>query len=345
MRNKAESAGRATKVKTKHKELGLTREKLLDMYEKMLLPRMISERMWRMLRQGKLLFVVSSEGHEATGVGTAYALNMGSDYIVHYYRDLSVVLAAGMTVKDVMLQVFGKADDPSGGGRELPGLFCSSKLRLVSTSSPIAVQLPHAAGIALASKIKGEKIVTITYFGDGATSKGDFHEALNFAGIHKLPVIFVCENNKYAISVPQSKQMAIENVADRAPGYGFPGVVVDGNDVLEVYRAAKEAVERARNGLGPTLIEAKTYRYAPHTSNDDGVRYRTQEEIEEWKKKDPIEKFKQYLKEHGILSEALEKEIRAKLEQQIDEAVDFADKAPLPKPEDALTHVYAEPRR
>ncbi len=193
----------------------------------------------------------------------------GTDVWLPYYRDLGVVLTAGMTPYEVFLGVFAKADDPSSGGRQMPAHWGSRRLGIISGSSPIATQVPHAAGIACAARYRGEDTVVGCWFGDGATSEGDWHEGLNFSGIHRLPVIFVCENNQYAISVPQSKQMAVKDVASRAEGYGFPGVVVDGNDVLACYGAMKRAHERARAGEGPTLIECKTYRFMPHTSDDD----------------------------------------------------------------------------
>jgi 2-oxoisovalerate dehydrogenase E1 component alpha subunit len=182
--------------------------------------------------------------------------------------------------------------------------------------------------------------VTIVYFGDGATSKGDFHEGLNFAGIHKLPIVFVCEDNGYAISVPHNRQMAIQDVADRAAGYGFPGVVVDGNDVLAVYGIAKEGIERARGGGGPTLIEAKTYRLMPHSSDDDDRRYRSQEEVEEWRRKDPILRFRSYLEGKAVLPEVREQEIRERVIREIDEAVAYAVNSPYPDPVGLFDNLY-----
>ncbi len=187
----------------------------------------------------------------------------GVDVWVPYYRDLGVVLRAGMTPYEVFLGVFSKAEDPTSGGRQMPAHWGSARLQIVSHSSPIATQVPHAAGIAYAARYRGEDVVVGCWFGEGATSAGDWHEGVNFAAIHRLPVVFVCENNEYAISVPQSKQMVVADVADRAPGYGIPGVVVDGSDVLACYEAMREAHDRARAGEGPTLIECKTYRYLP----------------------------------------------------------------------------------
>ena len=247
-----------------------------------------------------------------------------------------------MTAREIMLAVFAKADDPASGGRQMPGHYGYTRLRIVSFSSPVAVHIPRAVGIAFASKLRGEEDVTITYFGDGATSKGDFHEALNFAGVHKVPCIFVCENNQYAISVPLAKQMAIENVSARAAGYGFPGVTIDGNDLLACYRATVEAVERARAGEGPTLIECKTYRLAPHSSDDDDRRYRSREEVELWKGRDPILRFKAYLEEQGLLVARRNEAMNKRVAKEVDDATEFAERAPYPKPEDALSKVFVE---
>jgi 2-oxoisovalerate dehydrogenase E1 component alpha subunit len=224
----------------------------------------------------------------------------------------------------------------------MPSHFSSVDLRIVSGSAPVSTQVPHAVGIALASKRRGLDEVAITYFGDGGSSVGVVHESMNFAGVHRLPVIFVCENNQYAISVPFRKQAAVENLSVRAQGYGFPGVTVDGNDVLAVYAAAREAVERARRGEGPTFIEAKTYRLVPHTSDDDDRRYRSAEEVEEWKKKDPLRRFAAWLQEHDVASHKEIEEIETKAMQEVDEATDYAEKAPTPEPESALRHVFVE---
>ncbi|KKK51792.1 hypothetical protein LCGC14_3111390, partial [marine sediment metagenome] len=216
---------------------------------------------------GKAPFTYSGEGHEAAQVGSAYALVPGNDWIFPYYRDIAVALTVGMTARDALLSFFARGEDISSGGRNMPSHFSHPGLRIVAEGAPVATQIPHAVGVAFASKLRGLDEVSMTWFGDGATSKGDCHEAMNFAGVHRLPVVFVCEHNQYAISVHWTKQMAVENVAVRAQGYGFPGVTVDGNDVLAVYRAAREATEKARRGDGPTFIEAKTYRLVPHTSD------------------------------------------------------------------------------
>ncbi len=325
--------------------VGLTKEQLIDIYRKMLLSRAVAQRERMLNRMGKGPFAISGEGHEAAQVGSAYALTPGKDWVVPYYRDIGVALTIGQTARDLLLAFFSKAEDISSGGRNMPSHFSDPKLRIVSGSAPVGTQIPHAVGIAFASKLKGEDSVSMVFFGDGATSTGDCHEAMNFAGVHKLPVIFVCEHNQYAISVHVSKQMAVQDVAVRAQGYGFPGVTVDGNDVLAVYRAAREAVDRARDGQGPTFIEAKTYRLVPHSSDDDDRRYRSREEVAEWSGKDPIVRFQTLLRQQGILDSRTNDELTKKAAQEVDEATDYAEGAPSPKPEAALTHVFAEEGR
>ncbi len=328
--------------KAPHKDLGLSQDNLLEIYRLMRLSRALSERGWLLQRGGKTAFMVTGEGHEAVQVASVCAMERGRDTFLPYYRDIGVAVAAGMTAKDVLLHFLGRAADGSTGGRQIPGHYFDPQLKIVSGSSVVATQIPHASGIALADKLRGEKAVTVCYFGDGAASKGDFHEGLNFAGVHRLPVIFICENNGYAISVPGRKQAAVKNLSVRARGYGFPGVTVDGNDVLAVYRAVRQAAKRARAGGGPTFIEAKTYRLTPHTSNDDPTRYRTKEELEQWQRRDPIERFKRYLSEWELLDKATDERIGQELSQAVNAATRFAEASPLPEPESALRHVYLE---
>lgn len=333
-----------TKAKTglspTHEELGLSVDTLLDMYYHMLLARKLDERMWILHRQGKVAFHISGIGQEAAQVGMAFNLKSGYDWIHPYYRDIALVLGLGMEPRHLMLALFGKREDPSSGGKQMPAHFGYRRLNIVTGSSPVATQIPQAAGIALAAKLRGEDTVVVTTFGEGSTSEGDFHEGLNWAGIHQLPVIFFCQNNQYAISVPLNKQMAVENVADRAPAYGMPGVVVDGNDVLEVYRTARQAVERARSGGGPTLLEAKTYRPVPHSSDDDDRSYRSRQEVEAWKKRDPVLRFEAYLEEYGILGTELKEETLERAMAEVDDATRYAENAPAPQPEEALGPVW-----
>ncbi|MED4941534.1 thiamine pyrophosphate-dependent dehydrogenase E1 component subunit alpha [Heyndrickxia coagulans] len=325
----------------RHKSLGLSDQEVLEMYETMLLARKVDERMWLLNRSGKIPFVVSCQGQEAAQVGAAFALDRTKDYVLPYYRDLGVVLAFGMTARDIMLSGFAKAEDPNSGGRQMPGHYGQKKNRIVTQSSPVTTQVPHAAGIALAGKMEKKDFVTFVTFGEGSSNQGDFHEGVNFAAVHKLPVIFMCENNQYAISVPIEKQLGNPRVSDRAIGYGMPGVTVDGNDPLAVYEVVKEAADRARRGEGPTLIETLVYRFTPHSSDDDD-RYRAQEEVKTAKEKDPVVLFSRYLKEEGLLDGEKEKEIDARVMQTVNEATDYAEKAPYAKPEDTLRFVYGE---
>jgi 2-oxoisovalerate dehydrogenase E1 component alpha subunit len=326
----------------RHASLGLSDQDVLDMYYTMLLARKIDERMWLLNRAGKIPFVISCQGQEAAQVGAAFALDREKDYVAPYYRDMGVVIAFGMTATELMLSGFAKKEDPNSGGRQMPGHFGAKKYRILTGSSPVTTQVPHAVGAALAGKMEGKDLVTFTTFGEGSSNQGDFHEAANFAGVHKLPVILMCENNKYAISVPLSKQLACESVADRAIGYGMPGVSIDGNDPLEVYRVVKEAADRGRRGEGPTLIEAVTYRLTPHSSDDDDRAYRDQDEVKEARKQDPIIRFKEYLTQTGVLTEEKAEEIDNKVSNEVDEATEYAENAPYADPEDALKHVYAE---
>lgn len=329
-------------AENRHSVLGLSDETVLKMYETMLLARRLDERMWLLNRSGKIPFVISCQGQEAAQVGAAFALDKEKDYVLPYYRDMGVVLTFGMTATDLMLSGFAKAEDPNSGGRQMPGHFGQKKNRIVTGSSPVTTQVPHAVGIALGGKMAKEDVVAFVTFGEGSSNQGDFHEGANFAGVHKLPVIFMCENNKYAISVPVEKQLACENVADRAQGYGMPGFTVDGNDPIEVYKYVKEAADRARRGEGPTLIETVSYRLTAHSSDDDDRTYRSPDEVQKAKTNDPIITFGQYLKETGVLNDELEKEMNDRVMKEVNEATDYAENAPYAKAEDALTYVYAE---
>jgi 2-oxoisovalerate dehydrogenase E1 component alpha subunit len=326
-----------------HDALGLTPERLLAMYEQILLARAVDARQWILNRQGLEAFHISCQGHEASGVGSAFALDPTLDVMVPYYRSLAAVLAFGMTPLQIFLSALAKRDDPTSGGRQMPahyGLYP----RIVTSGSPVATQIPHATGAALASKIRGDGGVSIVYFGDGASSKGDFHEGLNFASIHKLPAIFVCENNHYAISVPSSKQMAVRSVADRAVGYGIFGEAVDGTDPLAVYRAVKTAASRARSGEGPTLIESNVVRLTPHSSDDDDRRYRPESDRENARLHDPVHVFARYLRGQQLLTDELDAEIQQRVQRQVEDALARAEAAPSPEAETAFDQVYSDRR-
>ncbi|MEO8609347.1 MAG: thiamine pyrophosphate-dependent dehydrogenase E1 component subunit alpha [Chloroflexota bacterium] len=330
----------------------LSQETLLEMFWTMLLSRRLDERAWVMHRQGKIAFHISGMGHEAAQVGTAFAINRGIDFVHPYYRDLSLMLALGVTPTDFMMTLFGKATGLNGQGRQMPSHFGDRFRNIISGSSPVATQVPQAAGLAFAivykQKLgivnpsdKSQPRLALTCLGEGSTSQGEWHEGLNWAGVHKLPFICLVENNLYAISVPMDEQMAVSNVADRAAAYGLVGVVVDGNDVLAVYDVMREAAERAYNGDGPTLVEAKTYRPVPHSSDDDDRSYRSREEVEAWKKKDPILRFQKFLLEETILTQSLLDDYESRAKAEVDAAQAAAESAPDPAPEDALGNVYA----
>jgi 2-oxoisovalerate dehydrogenase E1 component alpha subunit len=284
--------------------------------------------------------VISCQGQEAAQVGAAFNLRPGYDYLYPYYRDSGMTMLLGQTPCDQFLSLLGREEDPNSAGRQMPGHYSSRELNIVTASAPVGVQYPQATGTALAFKVRGEDGVVLVCGGEASTSGGDWPEAMNFAGIHDLPVVFFVENNAYAISVPARFQVA-GSIARRAEGYGFQGREVDGNDVLAVYEEAREAFERARAGEGPTLIEAKTYRMTAHSSDDDDRRYREREEIEEWRQKDPIVRFERYLMENGVLGEAERDEISNRIKAEVSEASEYAENAPFADPEDVLRGVYA----
>lgn len=325
----------------RHTELGLKQEDLVEMYRLMLLARFCDERQWALNRQGKAPFVVPVSGHEAAQVGSAWAFEREKDVFCPYYRDMALVLVAGFTPTDVFNGLFGKVDDPSSGGRQMPAHWGAKNRNIITGSSPIATQVLHAAGIAYSKKYKKQDAVVGTWFGEGGTSEGDWHGAMNFAGIHQLPLVFVCENNQYAISVHESKQVA-GRVYKRADAYGFPGAEGDGNDILDSYRLTKEAVDRARAGEGPSLIELRTYRFYSHTSDDDDRTYRSREEVEEWREKDPIPRFEGYLKSVGCLDDAAIEEMRDRAKEDVAEGVRAAGEAAFPDPSTAMTNVYGD---
>lgn len=332
----------AAATELRHQALGVDTERLLTMYRQMVLARAIDRRMWVLNRQGKAPFVISGQGHEAAQVGAAAALRAGVDWLCPYYRDLAFCLALGMTPLDFMLSVFARRNDPTSGGRQMPSHFSLQRARIVTTSSTVATQVLHAAGIAYAARARGLDEVAVTCVGEGSTSKGDWHEAMNFAGVHRLPFICLVQDNDYAISVPHRLQMAVESVASRAEGYGMAGVTVDGGDVLAVYAVMVEAVSRARSGGGPTLIDAKVARFTSHSSDDDQRRYRPPEELEAMLRRDPIERLRSYLQESSLLSDDEDEQIQQACTSEVDTAVQQAEAADPPVPEDLGRHVFAE---
>lgn len=322
-----------------HRALGLTDDQIVEMYRLMLIARRVDDRMFALQRQGRAAFVLGSSGHEAIQVASTFALDRNRDWVLPYYRDMGVALGWGFTPLEIFLAVFAKKDDVFSGGRQLPSHWSDPDRNVFTQSSVIGTQFPHAAGIAHGLQLRGQGGVAVVYGGEGATSEGDWHEAMNWAGIHRLPLICVIENNQYAISVPSEEEVA-GSVHERARGYGFEGRLIDGNDPLQVLATMQEAVERARSGEGPTLIEAETYRYYAHTSDDNDTLYRSREEVERWRKKDPVERLKQYLIENRLLSEAREEELDGQVVDLLSKAVTEAEAAANPDSPD--THVYAK---
>ncbi len=317
------------------------KEEYLDLHRWMCMAKALDDRMHILVKQGRAPFVGSSRGHEGVQVASTAAIGP-DDWLVPHYRGLANSIVRGLTMKEWMLAVFAKAGDPLSAGRNIPGgSYSYRRLKIAPVSQVVASWIPKAAGIAYAAKLKGEGSVTLCTFGDGATSQGEFHEGVNFAAVHRLPVVFVCENNGYAISVPIRLQMANPNVADRAAGYGIPGLTVDGTDVPACYAAAREAVARARTGEGPTLIDAKIWRINSHTSEDNQLKYRTKEELEEASRHDPIVRFTAWLAERRWITQEGAARMQTAFDQEASDAADWAEQQPDPLPEDALKHVFA----
>jgi 2-oxoisovalerate dehydrogenase E1 component alpha subunit len=324
-------------------KLGLTQEDLLEIYSSMLLIRKLDERIWMMNRQGKAAIVASCQGHEAAQIGAVLALKTAPNAAYYpYYRDLAMLISAGVKPVETLYGFLAKQGEPFSGARQFANQGAIPDLGIFNFSNVVSTQVTHAVGYALACKITDDKTVTVTTFGDGGASQGEVHEGMNFAAIHKLPIIFLCENNKYAISVPISKQMAIEDIAIRGDAYGMPGIAVDGTDPLQVFKVMKEAVDRCLRGEGPTLIEAKVERYMPHTSDDDDTRYRDMAEVEEARKYDPLKLLKIKLMAKGILSEEQEQQFQNEATKEVNTATEIADAAPYPEIDDFYKHVYNE---
>ncbi len=313
------------------------------MYRVMLMHRRLETRGFELNRQGKIPFASAGEGHEGVQAGAAMAFERGKDICVPYYRDLGLDLGIGLSPYEVLLSLFARADDLSGG-RQFPHHYASKRLGLYTISSIIAAQTTHAVGAAYALKYRKEHgRVVLTTFGDGATSEGEWHEALNFASVHKLPIVFLCENNEWAISTPLSVQMGQPDIYKRAAGYGMPGAVVDGFDPIACYAAVKDAMDRARSGGGPSLVEAKCYRFLAHTTDDDDRTYRSREEVAERRKKDPVPAFERLLIEHGVLDAAQAEALKSSVLAEANEATDRAEAMPYPGTHDLYTNVYAGP--
>jgi pyruvate dehydrogenase E1 component alpha subunit/2-oxoisovalerate dehydrogenase E1 component alpha subunit len=329
-------------------EAGAERERLastsldahgqLELYRYMKLTRMLEDRLGILYRQGKVVGgLYSSRGQEATAVGSAYALGPG-DFMGPLIRNLGSMLVRGVQPREVMCQYMARGDGPTGG-KDGNTHFGDLERGLVAPISMLGALIPVMAGVALAGRMQGKDLVALTYIGDGGTSTGDFHEGLNFAAVQNLPLVLVAEHNGWAYSTPTGMQMRVEHIAAKAPGYGIPGKIVDGNDVLAVYEATREAVERARGGGGPTLIEAKTFRMKGHAEHDDAG-YVPKEQFERWAKRDPIERFERHLEGEGIAAGDELSGIEAAIARDLETEVDFALASEPPPPERALEGVY-----
>lgn len=318
----------------------LAPEVLTKAYRELLLVRLLDARMLSLQRQGRIGFYVPSIGEEACQVGSAMALE-AADWVFPAYREPGCALWRGIPLKLMVAQAYGNSLDKNKG-RQMPNHFGWKEINYVSASSPVGTQIPHAVGAAWAAKIRGDPIVTLVYFGDGATSNGDFHAGMNFAGVFKTPTVLFCKNNQYAISVPLSHQTAAKTLAQKALAYGFEGVRVDGNDLLAVYAATKAAVDKARAGGGPTMIEAVTYRMGPHSSSDDPTRYRSKEEVEEAQQRDPIERLRRYLEIKGLWTKAADDALRKELDDLISDTIKEVERAPPPPLESLFEDVFAE---
>ena len=309
---------------------GLSRDRLLQAYKTMCLSRELDIRIWTLNRQGKAAIAASAQGHEAAQLATVMATDPARDRYMIYYRQLTAMLMLGTTPTEMLMQFLARDGEILSAARQFPLHGAHPRVDLFSFSNVVGTQLPQSVGVALADKMKGRDAVTISFFGDGAASQGDCHEAMNFAGIHEVPVVFLCENNRYAISVPLDQQMPVESIASRASAYGIPGVEVDGTDIIASYEAVKEAVDRARSGGGATLVELRVERLLPHTTDDDHTRYRSAEDIERMRDMDPLTITEQLLRRQGILDDATDAEFKANARQAVDDATDEVEAMPFP---------------
>lgn len=307
----------------------LTDDELLYLYKTMLFVRIIDERALSYQRQGRMLTYAPNTGQEAAQIGSAYAMEK-NDWLVPAFRELGAWLVRGVPLENIYLYWYGNE-----WGSHMP-----EGVRVLPVSIPIGSQYQHATGIGMANNIKGENDVAVTYIGDGGTSHGDFHEGLNFAAVFKAPVVFIIQNNQYAISVPRKNQTASKTLAQKAIAYGIPGILVDGNDIFAMYVATKEAIRRARNGEGPTLIEAYTYRFGPHTTSDDPTKYRKDEEVESWRDKDPVVRFKQYLLNKGVITEEWEENVKKELDAEVVKTFEDMEKNSTYEVEDIFKYHY-----
>jgi pyruvate dehydrogenase E1 component alpha subunit len=309
----------------------LSDETALELYKHMVIIRIADQRALTLQRQGRFGTYAPVIGQEAAQVGSGYALGK-DDWVFPSFRETGVLYMKGVPFKDIFLYWMGNEE-----GQNVP-----ADIQVFPVSVPVGTHPLHAVGAGWAARLRGEKICTIAYFGDGGTSEGDFHEAMNFAGVFQVPTIFFCQNNHYAISYPRKRQTAAKTLAQKAIAYGFPGIQVDGNDVLAVYAATQEARKRALSGQGATFIEAVTYRFGPHTTADDPTKYREDSEVQEWKKKDPLLRMQKYLQNKGLWSEETENKFKAEGESLVKKAVEEAEGVPPPRPEEIFKYTFAE---
>jgi len=309
----------------------ISNEEIKKIYEKLILIRVFDQKAFNMQRQGRIGTYIQFKGQEACQIGSALALE-DEDFVFPMYRNSGLLIAR----KQPIVQVLQYWSGDERGSRS------PENVNNFPIAIPVGTQTVHAVGAGWAAKLRGTKQVSVVYFGDGATSKGDFHEAMNFAGVYQAPVIFICENNQFAISVARAKQTKSETIAQKAIAYGFEGLQVDGMDVLAVYKAVKESAEKARAGNGPTLIECLTYRMADHSTSDDASRYRTKEEVDAWAKKDPIDRFEKYMRKIGLLDDDYKENVLNKSKDIVEKAVAEFEKITPPDPKDIFNYVFAE---
>jgi 2-oxoisovalerate dehydrogenase E1 component alpha subunit len=322
-------------------ECDLETSTLRTMYRHLVLGRLIDERLIRLQRLGKTSFVAPGAGHEAAQVGIAHAIEVGRDWLFPYYRDTTLVAAIGWPLAKLFGQMLATKADPARG-RQMPSHAGSRALNVFTVASPIASHVPPAVGTALSQKIAGRGDVTVCSFGDGATSEGDWHAGVNFAGAQGAPVVFVCENNRYAISVDFNHQTGSGGIAAKAHAYGMPGFLVDGMDALACYYVMRDTVAAARDGLGPALVEMAVYRYGPHSSADDDSRYRPAQEVAAWRARDPLPRFRRFLERRGTWDDESEGALRETIGRELDEAVAEAEAAGPQDVESMFDDVFAD---
>jgi 2-oxoisovalerate dehydrogenase E1 component alpha subunit len=321
----------------------LSDDQLRALFRNMLLQRAVDTRGFQLNRQGKIAIAMGSEGHEAVQAGAGMAFVRGKDVLFPYYRNTGIILACGFPLIDIFRSQFARATDRTKG-RQIINHVTDRARGIASISSIIASQLTHAVGAAYAFKYRRERDrIALCTFGEGATSEGEWHEAMNFAAVQRVPVVFVCENNRWAISTHQSKQMAVQDVAAKAAAYGMPGVIVDGFDPVAVYEAVRAAREHAVQGGGPTLIEAKCYRFLAHTTDDDDRTYRRREDVEAERKNDPVPRFRRRLLADGVMDEAAIVQLERDVVAEVNATTDTVEREPLPDPSDLYGNVHAGP--